>query len=401
MNHRRPSLDSGYSWVVALAAAVVVFFQTGLANVFTVFVPEFEQHLQINASTVGLCTSIGMGLRGVLGPVWTALAKNISCRKLVMIGGLISCLGMIAVSLSQSALHLGFSMALLSVGSGIPSVTKVVHLKKYFVKKFNTAVSLVFTIGTASLLLLPPFVEHLVSHFGWRGAILIYGAMNLNICVAGALMIEPYDFAEKGSKENLLEDGKQYADEKSSLLRSATGCSKFFTSLVNSFGLSILTQNRLLVLYLLAMALHELVVTGWSLFLVSHTLSNGYGTEKASILATVGGGGALSGRLITGPVMDDDRVSGLSMFFILALGSALSLCSYPFINKYWALSGVSFMAGLCLGSTTPVLLVILKEIFADDIEGFAAAVGLQYMFRGVGMLSGGPLTGTYAEVLKR
>ena len=67
MERQTAKLDTGYSWVVAAAATVVVYFQLGLMNVFDVFVPEFEEHLEASATIIGLCTSIGSGLRGVLG----------------------------------------------------------------------------------------------------------------------------------------------------------------------------------------------------------------------------------------------------------------------------------------------------------------------------------------------
>ncbi len=53
-------------------------------------------------------------LHYLTGPLCGALAKTISCRKLVMIGGLVSCIGMIAISMSHSPLQLGLSMCLVS-----------------------------------------------------------------------------------------------------------------------------------------------------------------------------------------------------------------------------------------------------------------------------------------------
>ncbi len=67
MARQLTTLDSGYSWFVAFAATIVVFFQIGLMNVFDVFVPDLEEHLETSAAIIGLCTSIGSGLRGVLG----------------------------------------------------------------------------------------------------------------------------------------------------------------------------------------------------------------------------------------------------------------------------------------------------------------------------------------------
>ncbi len=67
MGQQKHTVDSSYSWLVAFSATVVTFFQVGLVSVLGIFVPEFEDHLQISASIVGLCSSIGVGIRGIAG----------------------------------------------------------------------------------------------------------------------------------------------------------------------------------------------------------------------------------------------------------------------------------------------------------------------------------------------
>ena len=73
--------------------------------------------------------------------------------------------------------------------------------------------------------------------------------------------------------------------------------------------------------------------------------------------------------------------------------------AYPFVQVYWMLGLITFTAGISLGSSAPVFVIILKKILQDDTTGFSGAVGLQYMARGVGMLAGGPLTGKKSILL--
>ncbi len=67
MGQQKHTVDSSYSWLVAFSATVVTFFQVGLVSVLGIFVPEFEEQLRISASVVGLCSSIGVGFRGISG----------------------------------------------------------------------------------------------------------------------------------------------------------------------------------------------------------------------------------------------------------------------------------------------------------------------------------------------
>ena len=50
----------------------------------------------------------------VLGPVWTAVSRLASYRMLTIVGGLLSSIGVILVSLSDSMLHLAVCMMLIS-----------------------------------------------------------------------------------------------------------------------------------------------------------------------------------------------------------------------------------------------------------------------------------------------
>ena len=84
-----------------------------------------------------------------------------------------------------------FSCLLQVIGGGISLVAKVNVIKDYFKRKFNLATSLSFAGGALGMTILAPLMELCIESYGWRGAMLIFGAMNLNISVAGALMREP------------------------------------------------------------------------------------------------------------------------------------------------------------------------------------------------------------------
>ncbi len=285
-----------------------------------------------------------------------------------------------------------FFVSFTGIGSGVPSVARMVAIRHYFVKKFNMAVSWSFTLGTTGLFVLPILVEYLNIRFGWRGAVLIYGAMNLHICAAGALILTPSGSHDKSQEKPVQVTeckAEEYNNEKKASKKSNAA------KLVNSFGLSVLTQRRVLVIYLMAMGFHELVLSGWALFLVSYAVSHGFTAETASLFSGIGGIGAVVGRLVLGPITNNGRVSGLNLFGLLAAGGTISIGCYPLCTTYWSLVVVSFTSGMCLGSASPVYMILLKEMFPNGSTDFASAVGLHYMFRGFGNLIGGPLTGMY------
>ncbi|XP_072023970.1 monocarboxylate transporter 2-like isoform X2 [Amphiura filiformis] len=356
---KRPNqhLDSGYSWVILFAVTLVEFFE--------------------------------------LGPVWAALTHHFTYRGLTVSGGVIMSIGLIGASLSQSFVHLGCSMALLSLGSGLPLVAKIVATKDFFEKKFAMANGIAFTGGAVGMTVLAPIIEVLINTYGWRGAMLIYASMNFNICVGGALMIQHERSHISAKQDKQKEHDTSGSPSQRNWVDNVLGLIKYFTK---NLGFSVLYNHRILFAYLTAMMIHELVLCGWVLFLVSYTISIGYTAQVASFLSALGGGGALLGRLAAGPFIDKGFISGHMTFFIFLVGGAVMMFCYPFVDAYWLLSLISFMSGFFLGSTSPIYVILLKEILRNDESRFAGSMGMQYLFRSVGMLAGGPLTGWLYDI---
>lgn len=258
-------------------------------------------------------------------------------------------------------------------------------LNDYFGENMSVANGIAFTGGAFGMIVFAPFVEYLISMFGWRGAVLILGAVCFNICVTGALMRPP----RRGSAYKSLTQ----TDAKCRDRDTSENAARFQKTLMSYFGFDALAKEPILVLYLTAFCLWSIATAGWIIFLVSYTITLGYSPQVASFFSSIGGVGTLIGRLLTGPITDIGMLSGRAMFCVLSIGSSATLILYPFVESYWALAIVSFLVGFFVGTPTPVVILMLKELFPNDNEAFTGAVGLHYFALGVGLLTGGPLTG--------
>ncbi|XP_072016483.1 monocarboxylate transporter 12-like [Amphiura filiformis] len=340
-SNRRHShhMDSGYSWVILLCVFVVTFFHLGIVKVFGVFVPELVEQLEFDMWTVGISCSIGISLNALLG-----------------------------------------------LGAGLPLVAKVVALKDYFYTKFSLANGIAFTGGALGFAIFAPLMEHFIDEYGWREAVLIYAAMNLNVCVAGILMKQPAKHLPETSKSLPKPSPKMCTNVSNDVLPSSKNLqplSKSSHTLSNTsqpltsaseplstvgqplskeshehtkqrsertcwdrfldyFGFSVLAHYPVLTIYFIAMSLHEFVTSGWVVFLVPYSVSLGFHTHAASFLTTLGGLGALFGRLVVGSFVDGGLISGRMMFCVLASCGAIIMFVYPFTSIYWILSVVSF-----------------------------------------------------------
>ncbi|KAJ0060411.1 hypothetical protein NL108_010213, partial [Boleophthalmus pectinirostris] len=122
-------------------------------------------------------------------PFCSVLVERLGCRATIMLGGVLSGVGMAASSFTQSIIELYITAGVIT-GLGFcfsfqPAVTILGH---YFVRRraFANAMS---STGTALGLCVLPFLgNYLHIEYGWRGSFLILGAVLLNCCACGAVM---------------------------------------------------------------------------------------------------------------------------------------------------------------------------------------------------------------------
>ncbi len=270
-------------------------------------------------------------------------------------------------------------------------VAKVLALRDYYKVNFSTANGIAFAGGAIGMIVFAPIMELGIQKYGWRGAMFLFGALNLNMTVAGCLMIKPNTVTEHCEE---LEDTNDYKrKEFETTTDQSAFFSRWFAAMCNYLGFSLFSDSPLITVYLSAFSLHALVIAGWMVFLVSYSISLGFSNEQASFLSSISGIGALAGRILHAPFVDNGILSGKAMFCIFAIGGTLSVACYPLTDYYWVLSIISFHTGLFMSAAPPIFIVILHELFLNDTDRFSRAVGLHYMARGIGRLVGGPLTG--------
>ncbi|XP_041453416.1 monocarboxylate transporter 7-like [Lytechinus variegatus] len=105
-----------------------------------------------------------------------------------MCGGIISSLGLALSSFAQTSSQ--FSAAFTAYGFGIifvilPATTCITD---YFPDHVSIATGTVLAGGSAGVTAMPWLFQNLLSHYGWRGSILILAGINFHLGVIGALL---------------------------------------------------------------------------------------------------------------------------------------------------------------------------------------------------------------------
>ncbi|XP_013110982.2 uncharacterized protein LOC106089618 [Stomoxys calcitrans] len=204
---KKPEMpDGGYGWVVVFASLVVSLIADGLSFSFGLINTELLSYFGESPSKTAWISSLFFSVPLLMGPIWSNLVDKYGCRKMTILGGLVSAIGFGLSSICNSVEMLMVTFGIISgLGLGIGYVTAVVSIAFWFDKKrtFATGIGASGTgIGT---FLYAPLTQWLIDNYGWRGATLILAGTMLNACVCGALMRDPDWLIE----ENRLESRSQ------------------------------------------------------------------------------------------------------------------------------------------------------------------------------------------------
>ncbi|EDW46648.1 uncharacterized protein LOC6607881 [Drosophila sechellia] len=198
--------DGGYGWVVVFASLVVSLIADGLSFSFGLINVELLDYFGESTSKTAWISSLFFSVPLLMGPIWSNLVDKYGCRKMTILGGVVSAFGFALSSFCNSIEMLMVTFGIISgLGLGIGYVTAVVSIAFWFDKKrtFATGIGASGTgIGT---FVYARLTSYLIESYGWRGATLILGGTMLNACVCGALMRDPDWLIE----ENRLESRSQ------------------------------------------------------------------------------------------------------------------------------------------------------------------------------------------------
>lgn len=184
--------DGGYGWVVVFSSVLVSLIADGISFSFGLLYTEFLVYFGQSSSKTSWIGSIFLAVPLLSGPIMSNLVDKYGCRRMTIIGGLLSGTGLVLASISTSIEMLYWTFGFIGgIGLGIGYVTAVVSIAFWFDKKrtFATGIGASGTgIGT---FVYAPFTQWLIETFGWRGTCLILAGTLFNICVCGALMRDP------------------------------------------------------------------------------------------------------------------------------------------------------------------------------------------------------------------
>ncbi|XP_019269210.1 LOW QUALITY PROTEIN: monocarboxylate transporter 11 [Panthera pardus] len=363
--------DGGWGWVVAAAAFAVNGLSYGLLRSLGLALPDLAEHFDRSTQDTAWVSALALAVQQAASPVGSALSTRWGARPVVMVGGVLTSLGFVFSAFARSLLHLYLGLGVLA-GSGWALVfaPALGTLSRYFSRRRVLAVGLALTGNGASSLLLAPTLQLLLDTFGWRGALLVLGAITLHLAPCGALL------------RPLVLPGDPPAPPRGPL--AALGLGLFARRAFSVFALgTALVGGGYFVPYV---------------HLAPHALDQGLGGYGAALVVAVAAVGDAGARLISGWLADQGWVplSRLLLVFGALTGlGVLAVGLAPLAGSQEGCRGALLAAagayGLSAGSYAPLVFGVLPGLVG--VGGVVQATGLVMMLMSLGGLLGPPLSG--------
>nr|XP_035929736.1 monocarboxylate transporter 2 [Halichoerus grypus]XP_035929737.1 monocarboxylate transporter 2 [Halichoerus grypus]XP_035929738.1 monocarboxylate transporter 2 [Halichoerus grypus]XP_035929739.1 monocarboxylate transporter 2 [Halichoerus grypus] len=387
-----PPPDGGWGWVVVGASFISIGFSYAFPKAVTVFFKEIQQIFNTTYSEIAWISSIMLAVMYAGGPISSVLVNKYGSRPVVMVGGLLCCLGMVTASFSTNVIELYLTMGFIcGLGLAFNLQPALTIIGKYFYKKRPMANGLAMAGSPVFLSTLAPFNQYLFNTFGWKGSFLILGGILLNACVAGSLMrpVEPKQVTNKSKNKigiRMDDSGVKKSHKKKSVWEK-----------VNTYLDFSLFKHRGFLIYLSGNVIMFLGFFAPIIFLAPYAKDKGIDEYSAafllSIMAFVDMFARPAGGLIANSKLIRPRIQYFFSFAVMFNGVCHLLC--PLAEDYTSLVLYAIFFGLGFGSVSSVLFETLMDLVGP--QRFSSAVGLVTVVECCPVLLGPPLAGKLVD----
>jgi MFS family permease len=304
-------------------------------------------------------TAIGLGrlASGVVSPLVGRTADRLGSRPVVVVGMVVTALGLVALGFVQQEIELYLAWSLL-VSVGV-AAGFTVALDKLVIsinrERRGMALAVRFSVAAIVATLLVPFVTILVETVGWRNTCFIWAAVVL------ALLPIPLSFQTRP-------------------LAASAAATTETPTVPPPRLLGVIARHRSFWLIAFAFMAQAAVVTGLSVHLVPLMTDSGF---DAPIAGAIFGGMILlsiPARLATGHLADKapTHILPLLLAGLLAV-EALAIGSYAAFPGTPTMLVLIVAQGIGAGAPTLVVLLICAHLFGE--ESFGSVQGLLMFFQ--------------------
>ncbi|MBN9562530.1 MAG: MFS transporter [Alphaproteobacteria bacterium] len=355
-----------YGWVIVGAGVVITCIGLGTIFALSVFLQPISGAMgwsRTGISTAALLNFLAMGAGSFL---WGALSDRFGTRAVVLCGGLLLGVGLMAASQTGSLVQFQIAfgaVAGLAAGSFYAPLTATAT--RWFTRHRSLAVALV-TAGTGiGSMTVAPLARWLITSYEWRTAMLVIG-------VLAWVVILPVAFLLRDPPIGSSAGGKTQAggDDRGFTVAQALRTPQFAAIALTFFA---------------CCAAHS----GPIFHMVSYAIDCGVGAMTATVVFGTAGLAALCGRVVFGLV--GDRFGAKRTMLIGLTIQAVAIYLYVLVRAPASFYALSLVFGLAYGGVMPLYAILVREYFGARIMGtvFGAVAMASTLGMAIGPWAGG------------
>lgn len=352
-----------YGWVIVSYGIVATCIGVGTLTSLSVFLQPVAAELGASRAGVSSVSTLGFLAMGVGGFIWGTLADRFGTRAVVLAGGVLLGVGLLAASQARDLTELQIAYGLvvgLAAGSSFAPLTALTS--SWFDRHRSLAVALVSMGLGMGTITIAPLASVIIEAYGWREALMTLSGLAFLIIVPGSLILRQ---PPQTPAAEIPVGGSDVDMTVGQALRTP------------QFAAIALT-------FFCCCAAHS----GPILHMVSFASLSGAAPLAATGMLTIAGAGGLIGRIAMG--LAADRYGAQRVLIAGLALQAVTIASYAVIHDLMGLFALSVFFGIAYGGVMPLYAVIVREYFGARIMG--TAFGAVTMVSSVGMALG-PLVG--------
>jgi len=364
-----------YGWVIVGAGIVITCLGMGTMMSLGIFLQPMSAATGWSRSSISIAALLNFLFMGPASFLWGALSDRFGTRAVVLAGGALLGLGLVAASQAATVgeFQIVFGM-LIGVAAGSFYAPLTATATRWFVQHRSLAVALIsagFAIGSMTI---SPLARWLITDYGWRAAMMTLGALSWLLILPAALLLRKPPLPSRAGGAAAREGP---AEREFTVARAL--CTPQFAAIAFT--------------YFCCCAAHS----GPIFHMVSYAIDCGVPAMAAATVFGAAGIASLSGRVVGG--LGADRVGAKPMIvFGLAL-QALSVSLYVFTRDLAGFYGLALMFGFSYGAVMPLYAILVREYFGARIMGtmFGAVNMASTLGMALGPWAGGWLYDSYGS----
>lgn len=380
---KKPGMFYGW-WIVGSCFFIAVYTSGVVGWGFTSVFNPIKDEFGWSSAEVAFSSSLRGMETGILAPVVTVLVDRFGPKAVILIGGIITGLGLVLMGRVNSLLTFYLASGLLAVGLGLCSANALqISVATWFHRRISLALGLMSCGFGFSGLLIPAAVA-VVDAVGWRMGEIYFGIGMFLFIVPLSLLIRrrPADYG-------LFPDGALNAVEAPSNFLTEQPVKKDEDS---GKGISIkqALSSRVFWFIAIALAAQTMVVNSVSTHVMPYLNSIGYSREVAGFVSSGIPISSVLGRFSFGWLGDRISTKKLTIFGFAILG--IGMLSFAF--AFWGLFIIILFLlafGIGFGGTNTMRAVLPRAYFG--LKSYGTILGLIMGIGTFGSMIGAPLAG--------